>query len=316
MREVLCPICGALVVDSGHNRDARQCDCPRCGKFQISGTAVAMLAHRLNDLPSASARLQHAVRRRTELEPWLFITSNNLDSLLAERLPDYLRRRFLLMQWLAKRLSENETDFVETTDNNVVALIGVSTPQGVRQHIADLVAEGFVEEKTEIRAGILHQFWRLTTAGWREFERNSGVIVTGSDQFDLFISHASEDKAPFVDSLVSELKALDLGVWYDSTVLQIGDSLRRSIDLGLARSRFGVVILSPSFFAKDWPQRELDGLVALETVERPRILPIWHGLTRAEVTRFSPTLADRVALQSSKGAYAIAAAIREKLQSA
>ncbi|MBK7976321.1 MAG: toll/interleukin-1 receptor domain-containing protein [Deltaproteobacteria bacterium] len=58
----------------------------------------------------------------------------------------------------------------------------------------------------------------------------------------------------------------------------MGDSIRRRIDHGLVRSRFGIVVLSHAFFAKKWPQLELDGLAALEVAGRQRILPIWHGL--------------------------------------
>jgi hypothetical protein len=39
-------------------------------------------------------------------------------------------------------------------------------------------------------------------------------------------------------------------------------------------SRFGVVILSPAFFAKEWPNKELDGLVAREDSRGKVILPI------------------------------------------
>ena len=69
-----------------------------------------------------------------------------------------------------------------------------------------------------------------------------------------------------------------------------------------ARSRFGVVVLSGNFFAKQWPQRELDGLVAIETtLGRKVILPIWHNLSKQEICEYSPTLADLVAVSSSGG---------------
>src|SRR4030095_6344380 len=95
---------------------------------------------------------------------------------------------------------------------------------------------------------------------------------------DLFVSHASEDKEGFVRPLVGALRSQGLRVWYDEFALKLGDSLRRSIDYGLAHSRFGFVVVSPSFLAKDWPQRELDGLVALELKGRKVILPIWHQI--------------------------------------
>jgi hypothetical protein len=52
-------------------------------------------------------------------------------------------------------------------------------------------------------------------------------------------------------------------VWYDEFELRIGDSLRRKIDAGITGSRFGIVVLPPRFFAKGWPQYELDGLVTM-----------------------------------------------------
>lgn len=119
--------------------------------------------------------------------------------------------------------------------------------------------------------------------------------------FDVFICHASEDKNEFVRPLADKLTQLHLEVWYDEFTLKLGDSLRRSIDRGLARSRYGIVVLSPSFFKKDWPQRELDGLVARETSGTGKIiLPIWHRITKEEICQYSPTLADRWAIPSSK----------------
>ena len=77
--------------------------------------------------------------------------------------------------------------------------------------------------------------------------------------------------------------------------MRLGDSLRRKIDAGLARSRFGVVVLSHSFFAKNWPQYELDGLVTREMTGEQVILPLWHRITKSEVIAQSPSLADKVA---------------------
>jgi hypothetical protein len=125
------------------------------------------------------------------------------------------------------------------------------------------------------------------------------VSAEPEKQFDLFISHASEDKEEFVRPLAEALQALGVDVWYDEFQLKVGDSLRRSIDKGLANSRFGVVVLSSAFFEKNWPQYELDGMVAREMNGVKVILPIWHRVTKDEVMRYSPTLADRVALNSS-----------------
>jgi hypothetical protein len=99
-------------------------------------------------------------------------------------------------------------------------------------------------------------------------------------------------------------------VWFDAFSLEVGDSLSREIDTGLAVSEFGVVILSPHFFQKQWALRELAGLVARETSgTHDVILPIWHNVTRNEVAAFSLPLADRVAVRSSLGIDAVATRI-------
>lgn len=114
--------------------------------------------------------------------------------------------------------------------------------------------------------------------------------------WDVFISHASEDKDKFVRPLASTLESLGVSVWFDELTLTVGDSLARSIDQGLGLSRFGLVVLSPSFFAKAWPERELRGLVAREVSDGKVILPIWLRVTRDEVLRYSPPLADVYAI--------------------
>lgn len=120
-------------------------------------------------------------------------------------------------------------------------------------------------------------------------------------KWDVFISHASEDKDDFVRPLANVLRRFGFKVWYDEFTLKIGDSLRRSIDRGLANSRFGIVVVSPNFLKKEWPQRELDGLVSLEANERRIILPVWHNIDLEGVREFSPILADRLAVSSSIG---------------
>ena len=113
--------------------------------------------------------------------------------------------------------------------------------------------------------------------------------------FDVFISHASEDKHEVVRPLANALKSAGLSVWYDEFELRIGDSLRWKIDKGLASSRFGVVVLSQAFFGRGWPEYELDGLVTRAVSGDQILLPIWHNISKREVMSYSPSLADRLA---------------------
>ena len=120
-------------------------------------------------------------------------------------------------------------------------------------------------------------------------------------KWDFFISHASEDKAKIVEPLAHELTNKGAKVWYDSWSLKIGDNLSAKIDDGLVNSEFGIVVLSPSFFAKPWPQRELSGLVQREIQGRKVILPVWHDVDYNYVAEKSPTLADKMAGSTSLG---------------
>ena len=133
--------------------------------------------------------------------------------------------------------------------------------------------------------------------------------------YDVFICHASEDKDSFVRQLAEKLRRAHLEVWYDEFSLTIGDSLRESIDKGLSKSRYGIVILSPSFFKKKWPQRELNGLVAREmSGENQVILPVWHNITAKEILTHSPPLADRKAVNSIKGLDIVCRELLKKLR--
>jgi len=104
------------------------------------------------------------------------------------------------------------------------------------------------------------------------------MIKQDDIQYDVFISHASEDKETFVKPFVDELKKLDEG---------------------LRNSRFGIVVISNDFIRKYWTNHELDGLFNLEESGVSRILPIWHNITKAEVVRFSPSLSAKMALSTA-----------------
>jgi hypothetical protein len=119
--------------------------------------------------------------------------------------------------------------------------------------------------------------------------------------WDVFISHASEDKEAVALPLADALKRAGLKVWLDRQELRLGDSLREKIDQGLAESRFGVVVLSQHFLQKRWPNRELNGLSALEEDGKKVILPVWHEITKTELASYSPMLADRLAVSTSDG---------------
>lgn len=118
----------------------------------------------------------------------------------------------------------------------------------------------------------------------------------------IFISHATEDKAAVARPIAQALTKLGYSVWYDEYSLKLGDSLRRGLEKGLASCTFGIVILSKSFFAKEWTQKELDALTTREAAEGGKIiLPVWHNISAKEIAKFAPMLADKIGTPTHDG---------------
>lgn len=133
--------------------------------------------------------------------------------------------------------------------------------------------------------------------------QETNLYVDNTDlnkEYDVFISHASEDKDSVVRPLAIALKNKGVNVWYDEFELKIGDSLRRKIDHGLSKSKFGIVVISRSFIKKGWTNYELDGLMTKAISGQQILLPIWHDITKQEVIDYSPSLADKVARNTSQ----------------
>ena len=120
-------------------------------------------------------------------------------------------------------------------------------------------------------------------------------------EYDVFVSHAWEDKESFVDEFVQALRDRDVQVWYDTSKMKWGDSMRKKIDEGLRHSRFGVAVLSPDYISegKYWTKAELDGLFQLESINGKMLLPIWHNLTKKQVMEFSPIIAGKLAMNTA-----------------
>jgi hypothetical protein len=138
---------------------------------------------------------------------------------------------------------------------------------------------------------------------------------TQAHRYDLFICHASEDKDAVARPLARALHSRGFSVWFDEEQLEVGASLRASIEAGLASSRYGVVVLSRAFFEKQWTQQELSGFFAREIAnEDDVILPLWHEIDAVFVTEKAPILADRFALNTSTGMEDIAERLMRTLR--
>lgn len=134
----------------------------------------------------------------------------------------------------------------------------------------------------------------------------------GTHEYDVFISYAHDDEA-FVKELAAELKSQGVRVWFDRFALDFGDSLVEKIDEGLARSQFGLIVVSKRFFEKKWPKKELNTLLSLHVSQKTQLVPVLHELTFEELQERSPLLADLLALDTARGAAPIVGAITKKI---
>ena len=63
-------------------------------------------------------------------------------------------------------------------------------------------------------------------------------------KWDIFISHASEDKDEIATPLYNRLKKLGLKIWYDIHEIQYSDNVISKISYGLENTSYFIIILS------------------------------------------------------------------------
>lgn len=116
---------------------------------------------------------------------------------------------------------------------------------------------------------------------------------------DVFISHASEDKQELAEPIYHILTSLGKNVWLDKYELIAGKSLMGQIDDGLTTSRYGVLLITPSFMQKSWPKTELQALFSAMVAGEKQIVPVWHNVDQHQVREYSPLIADLVAITTN-----------------
>src|SRR3990172_7006230 len=299
----ICPVCQTnCIAEPFDFKDKKAVECQRCGKFKISITGLA--ASDINKYKNGAATLSYYIKNFLKQDESL--NKIKIDSILrANQLPNYEQKYNSLLNWIAKE-SNFSTTSVKGNSNNLASIIGAVDGKEVIEILDDIWGKRLIEVEYP-EGDSLRKFGQtlgfqvhLTVSGIKQVRviNIKSIDQMKTLQYDAFISHASEDKDSFVRPLAEKLKNLNFKIWYDEFQLSIGDSLRRSIDKGLANSRYGIVILSHNFFEKNWPQYELDGLVTREVEGGKVILPIRHKVSKKEVMSYSPSLADKFAIQS------------------
>jgi len=98
------------------------------------------------------------------------------------------------------------------------------------------------------------------------------------ESWEVFICHASEDKANVAEPLYNHFDAVGISCWYDRGEILWGDSIVGKINEGLKCSRFVIVIVSPALLQKSWATKEMNAALSQEIdLGRTRVLPLMVG---------------------------------------
>ena len=105
-----------------------------------------------------------------------------------------------------------------------------------------------------------------------------GLKQMSPESWDVFICHASEDKADVAEPLYKQLDSVGIRCWYDRGAILWGDSIVAKINEGLRSSRFVIVVVSPALLRKTWATREMNAALSQEIDSgTTRLLPLMVG---------------------------------------
>jgi len=128
-------------------------------------------------------------------------------------------------------------------------------------------------------------------------------------EWDLYLAYAKLDGSVVAADLCRHLESFELEVWFDELAIVPGRSQSRQMDIGLARSRAGIAVLTPAFIAgRFWTERELGALLGKAT-----LIPVLHGVTFEQVAEYSGILPDLAGFETSRDTVEV---IAEKIAAA
>ncbi len=119
------------------------------------------------------------------------------------------------------------------------------------------------------------------------------------DLRDVFLCHAWDDRKGAAKELHDLLESRGVSVWFSEKDVLLGATLLREIDKGLAKSRVGIVLVTPALLSRvvgeGIADKELSALLA-----RDLLVPIVHNTTYEDLREVSPLLGSRSGLSTAE----------------
>ena len=135
-----------------------------------------------------------------------------------------------------------------------------------------------------------------------EKETADDMGVTGSanhKQYDVFISHANQDKLDYVDELYTAINKLGIHIFYDKEELEWGDNWKDRILNGVQDSEFAIIVISENFFGSEWTERELDEFLNRQDESGQKIiLPLLYNISVDDLRQKYPKVSDIQAISN------------------
>jgi hypothetical protein len=136
---------------------------------------------------------------------------------------------------------------------------------------------------------------------------NVEKLASVPDLRDVFLCHAWDDRKGIAKQLHDLLESHGVSVWFSEKDVLLGATLLREIDKGLARSRVGIVLVTPALLRRlageGIADKELSALLA-----RDLLVPILHDTTYEALRDVSPLLGSRSGLSTAEESMADVAA--------
>jgi len=122
----------------------------------------------------------------------------------------------------------------------------------------------------------------------------------------VFLCHAWDDRRGAATELHDLLKARGVSVWFSEKDIVLGQPFLREIDRGLAKSRTGLVLVTPELL-KRIDGRGVSDMELSTLLARDLLIPVVHGTTYDALRRVSPLLGSRNGLDTQEDSMAVVA---------